>query len=204
MAGEKYIVAAADNSVQITVRNILNPEGYIFMEKCSDAVSLLRLVRSLHPDFIVADIGMQQTEARHALEIIGSEMLCAGILLGKYKDSVIFSMLEKSNAFSCCPKPVNRDVLLNTVEMAILNFNRVSGFDRKIKEMTSNYESMQLIERAKSMLMERDGLSEKDAYDFIRKRSMDCRMSMKSVAGDIVLSIKQAKEQHKSGTREQS
>ncbi len=186
MAGEKYIVAAIENPLQIAVRNILNPNGYAYLANCSDAVSLMRLVRSYHPDFIVVDIGIQQSDARHILETIDDEMLCACILIGEYRDSGILSMIEKANAISYCPKPLNRDIFLQTVEMALINYKRVFGLDVKLKAMTDNYESRKLVERAKWILMERDGLNEKEAYDRIRKKSMDSRMSMKSIAEAII------------------
>ena len=187
MSGEKYIVAATDNSLQIAVRNILNPNGYQFLGNCRDAISLMRLVRNFHPEFIVVDIVLQQSDARSALETIDDEMLCAIILLGDYKDSGIFSMLEKSNAMSYCSKPINREIFLHTVEMANMNYRRVFGLDMKLKEMKENYESRKLVERAKWILMELDGLSEKDAYDRMRKKSMDNRMTMKSIAEEIIL-----------------
>ncbi|MEN6315429.1 MAG: ANTAR domain-containing protein [Clostridiaceae bacterium] len=192
MPGEKYVVASADNPLQISVRNILNPEGYIFLGNCSDAISLLRLVRSYHPDFIVVDFGIWQSDARSTLETIDSEMLCASILLGDFRDTIIFSMMEQSNAMAYCPKPVNRDILLHTVGMTNMNYRRVLGLDKKLKEMTENYESRKLVERAKAILMERDGLTEKDAYDRMRKKSMDNRMTMKSVAEMIILKYKTA------------
>lgn len=190
MAGEKYILAATDNSLQIAVRNILNPSGYIFLGNCSDATSLIRLVRSFHPDFIVVDIAIQQSDVRNILETIDNEMLCASVLLGEYKDSGIFTIIEKSNAMSYCPKPLNRDIVLNTVEMANMNYKRVFGLDRKLKEMTEYYEGRKLVERAKQILMTRDGLSEKEAYERMRKKSMDERMTMKSIAETIILTYK--------------
>lgn len=186
MAGEKYIVAATDNSLQIAVRNILNPNGYMFLENCSDAISLMRLVRTFHPDFIVMDVGIQLSDARNTLETIDDEMLCASVLLGENKDIGIFSIIEKSNAISYCPKPLNRDIFLHTVVMANINYKRVSGLDKKLKDMTDNYETRKLVERAKWILMERDGLSEKDAYERMRKKSMDGRMSMKTIAESII------------------
>ena len=52
--------------------------------------------------------------------------------------------------------------------------------------MTENYESRKQVERAKWILMERDELSENEAYERIRKKSMDNRMSMKSIAEAII------------------
>jgi two-component system, response regulator PdtaR len=186
MAGEKYIVAASDNPVQISVRNILNPGGFAYLGNCGDAVSLIRLVRSYHPDFIVVDIGMQQAEFRKTLDTIDSEMLCACILLGDYRNASIEGLTEGSNVISFCPKPLNRELLIQTVEMANLNFKRIFELEKKLKEMTENYETRKAVERAKWILMDREGLSEKDAYDRLRKKSMDSRMSMRSIAESII------------------
>ncbi len=49
-------------------------------------------------------------------------------------------------------------------------------------------ESRKAIERAKGILMKREGLSEQGAYKLIRKYSMDKRKSMKEVAEAILLS----------------
>ena len=186
MAGEKYIVAAPENASQIAVRNILNPNGFTYLGNCGDAVSLMRLTRSFHPDFIVVDMGMQHSDVRNTIQTIDDEMLCATVLLGDYSDTGIFSLIEKANAISFCPKPVNRDVFLHTVELANINYKRVFGLDKKLKEMTENYESRKQVERAKWILMERDGLSENEAYERIRKKSMDNRMSMRSIAEAII------------------
>lgn len=186
MAGEKYIVAAGENPLQISVRNILNPNGFVFLGNCCDAISLMRLVRSYHPDFIVVDIAIQSGELRNMLETIDDEMLCACVVLGEYRDMAVITLLEKSRVLSFCPKPLNREILLNTIEMANINFKRVFELDRKLKEMTENYETRKVVERAKWILMDRDKLSEKDAYDRMRKKSMDNRMSMKSIAEAII------------------
>ncbi len=185
MAGEKYIVAATENSVQIALRNILNPNGYDYLEHCSDPVSLLRLVRSYHPYFIIVDSGMQISEVRSTLETVDEQLLCAVIMLGEYKDSAILSMMDRSNTMSFCPKPLNRDILLHTVDMALLNYKRVLELNARLKKMTERYEGSKRIELAKSLLME-DGLSEREAYEMIRKRSMDERTSLGSIANSII------------------
>lgn len=186
MPGEKYIVAASENSLQINIRNILNPCGYTFLGNCSDSASLLRLIRSCSPDFAIVDLNLKVRDIRTTLETIDDEMLCACITIGYYEDSDIIGLLKKSKALSFCPKPVHREIFLNTVEMAIINYNRVYELDKKLKEMTENYESRKTVERAKWILMERDGISENQAYERIRKKSMDTRLSMKSIADAII------------------
>ncbi|RCX17956.1 response regulator receiver and ANTAR domain protein [Anaerobacterium chartisolvens] len=186
MAGEKYIVAAVENPLQIAVRNILNPEGYFFLGNCSDAVSLIRLIRSYQPDFIVVDLGMQLRELRNVLETLEDEMLCACILIGDYSDGDVMDLMEKSKVLSFCPKPLNREVFIQVAAMANMNYKRVYELSKKLKEMTDNYETRKLVERAKWILMERNSLNENEAYEKMRKKSMDSRMSMRSIAEAII------------------
>lgn len=190
MTGGNYIVASTERSVQIAIRNILNPNGYVFLDCCSGAATLLRLVRSYHPEFIVVDAELQISEIRNTLEMIDDEVLCAIIVLGNYKDSVLFTLMEKSNTVSYCPKPLNSELLLYTVNMAVLNYRRVFNLNIKLRQMTDNYEGRKQVDRAKWLLMEREGLNEKEAYERIRKRSMDERQSMRTVADLIIYSFK--------------
>jgi len=187
VAGEKYIVAASDNPAQILVRNILNPLGYIFLGNCRDAASLMRLIRSYQPDFIVVDTSIKLGEFRKCLEAVDDEMLCACVITGEYKDAEIINILENSKVISFCPKPLSQDLLVNTVEMGLMYYKRVLKLKKELKEITENYETRKLIDRAKSILMNKYGLSENEAYEKMRKESMNTRNSLKSIAESIIL-----------------
>lgn len=186
MAGEKYLIATAENPFQISIRNILNPLGYIFLNNCSDLISLLRLIRSCHPDFVIIDMNIKIREMTNIIETIDDEMLCSIIAVGEQRYSDVFALMDKLRVLSFCPKPVNKDLLLHTVHMANINFRRIDDLNNKLKEMTENYETRKLVEKAKWILMDRDGISENDAYERMRRKSMDKRMSMKAIAEAII------------------
>jgi len=57
-------------------------------------------------------------------------------------------------------KPLSHEILINTVELALMSFRRIAEMDRKLRVMTDNYETRKQVERAKWILMERDGLTE--------------------------------------------
>ena len=186
MAGEKYIVATSENPFHIAVRNVLNPCGYMFLGNCSDSVSLLRLIRSYNPEFIVVDLAMQWRELKQTIDTVDDEMLCACILVGDYKDVEITNLVENSSVLSFCYKPMNKDILIHTTELANINYRRLFQLNKKLKEATENYETRKLIERAKHLLMERDNLSENEAYTRMRKKSMDSRVTMKYIAEAVI------------------
>lgn len=186
MSGEKYIVVALDNPAHIAVRNVLNPLGYMFLGNCSDATSMIRMIRSYNPDFAIVDVGVRISDYGSTLETIDEEMLCACIIIGDRKDELVSSLLNTSNAIAFCPKPLNRDVFGNIVDMAMLGFKRVNKLSSQLREMTENYETRKSVERAKWILMKRDGMSEKEAYERMRKKSMDNRMALKDIADAII------------------
>lgn len=188
MSREKYIVAAADNPSQISIRNILNPYGFMFLANCSDSISLLRLIRSYSPDFVIIDMGRQLNEILPVVDTIDDEMLCPCIIVGQNNDMEIDYLMEKTKVVTLFPKPLNKELLIHTVEMSLISFKRLSILYRKLREMTENYETRKAVERAKWILMEREGISESEAYERIRKKSMDTRTPIKALAEAIIFS----------------
>ncbi|MDP4183442.1 MAG: ANTAR domain-containing protein [Bacillota bacterium] len=186
MSSEKYIVAAADNPTQIAIRNILNPSGFIFLSNCNDPISLLRLVRSYNPDFIVADLGLQLRDLKPIIDTIDDEMICACILIGQQRDMELGELQEKSKVVTLCTKPLNKDLFIHTVDMALLSFKRVFELNKRLRDMTENYETRKAVERAKWILMEREGINENEAYERMRRKSMDARTPMKALADAII------------------
>jgi len=57
----------------------------------------------------------------------------------------------------------------------------------KTKVIQEELESRKKIEKAKGILMKQQGISEEDAYNLIRKSSMDKRVPMKDIAEAIIL-----------------
>ena len=85
---------------------------------------------------------------------------------------------------SLAPEPVfNNNVYFVTDYKDII---AAGPYYPALKEMTENYESRKVVERAKWILMERNNLNENEAYDRMRKKSMDSRMSMRSIAEAII------------------
>lgn len=55
--------------------------------------------------------------------------------------------------------------------------------------LSETLQSRKTIDRAKGKLMKHNGLSEAEAYDWLKKRAMDLRKSMKDVAEAILISL---------------
>jgi len=135
---------------------------------------------------VVVDYNIHAGELRTALDVIDDELLCACILVGDCKNADIMGILDNSRTISFCMKPLNRDILLQAVELTIMSYRRIFSLNKKLMEVTENFETRKAVERAKRILMERKGLSEKEAYESMRKKSMNSRMPLKTIAESII------------------
>jgi signal transduction protein with GAF and PtsI domain len=74
---------------------------------------------------------------------------------------------------------------------AVANQAAVAIENTKLREENAEvkqaFEERKLVDQAKALLMERDGLKEKDAYKLLQKTSRDRRKSMAEVANAIIL-----------------
>ena len=64
---------------------------------------------------------------------------------------------------------------------------RRCGGSSAIWPRSERLENRSIIEKAKGRIMERDGLSEQQAYDFIRKLSLTKGVSMRRIAEIILM-----------------
>lgn len=186
MAGERYLIATAENNFQITIRNILNPRGFCFLDNCHDSAVLMRLIRSYSPDFVVVDLGSHMKEVRGVIEAIDDELICTCILMGDEGEIEDFDILDKSRILSYCYKNRQKELLAYSVELGIFNYKRISRLEKKLKEMTETYETRKAVDKAKWILMNRHNICENDAYQRIRKKSMDTRLTMRAIADAII------------------
>lgn len=186
MAGEKYIIATADNNFQITVRNILNPRGYTFLAHCHDAVSFMRLIRTYTPDIVIADLSVKIKDIRAVIEAIDDELICTCIIIGEPMDMEMFDIVDKAKAAVYCSKGHERESLIHTIELGILNFKRIAKQERKLKEMAETYETRKAVDKAKWILIDKYKITEHEAYQRIRKKSMDTRFTMRAIAEAII------------------
>lgn len=186
MASEKYVIATAEISFQVFLRNILDPCGYMFLDGCTDAVSLIRLIRAYHPDFFMCDNTMNMAQTRLVLDTANDERLCPGIIFSEHINPEIRSILDNCEILSYVRKPVDPETLSITVAALLHDFYNLKESDKELNEAVMIRETETAISKAKEILMKKDKLTEAAAYQKIRVRSMQLRIPMKEVAESII------------------
>jgi response regulator NasT len=84
-------------------------------------------------------------------------------------------------------KPYRQSDLQPHIEVALARFNELRTLRSELVDVREALTVRKLVERAKGLLMETQGLKEAEAFRRIQKLSMDTRKSMKDVAEAILL-----------------
>lgn len=183
----KFILVGEDKKSLSSIKNALCSNGFIFLGYLAEQVNLLRFVRVKQPDFIIIDIGKNFKEYKNILETIDEDILAACILLIERKTDDITEFLRGSRIMTYVGKPVFDEVMLQIVDLSLINYFRIIDYEKKVSKLNDSLESRKIVEKAKWLLIEKEGFTEASAYEAIKKKSRNNRMTMREIAEAIIL-----------------
>lgn len=110
-----------------------------------------------------------------------------GILLivkSEVYDRVVYQV-EQSGILTL-QKPNSRQTIFGAVRLLAALGVRLRQMETKNKTLQEKMADIRAVNRAKWLLIEKLGMSEKDAHYFIEKRAMDSRCSRREVAENLI------------------
>jgi len=183
----KFIVSGEDKKSLGSVKNALSSNGHIFIGYLKEPLNVLRNIRSSEPDIVIMDIAGHFRDYKQVLEVIEEDMLCACILILDNITEEVYSFLNNSRVITYLRKPVFDEIILQITDFSLMNFRRVQEYESRVKKLNDTLESRKIIEKAKWILVEQEGLSEAEAYEAIKRRSRDNRVPMRDIADALIL-----------------
>ena len=134
------------------------------------------------------DIKMPLLDGLSAARIMMEEDVDAAIvLLTAYSEREFIDSAKDLGVSGYLVKPIDEKSLIPSIELAVARNREMRKLRRDIAKVSERLENRSIIEKAKGRIMERDGLSEQEAYDFIRKLSLEKGMSMRRVAEILLM-----------------
>lgn len=187
MTSDKFILFGEDKKTLSSVKNALVSNGYVYIGYSQNTYNILRHVRSCYPELVIIEITNKFTELRPVLEVLDEELLTACILIFETRNDEVVDFLRNRRVITYLIKPVFYEVVVQTADLTLMNFKRVIEYEQKVKKLNEAIESRKIIEKAKWILVERKGYTESEAYEIIKKKSRDNRITMKETAQAILL-----------------
>jgi response regulator NasT len=183
----RIIIADDESLIRMDLREMLGHLGFEVVAEASDGRTAVELARRLAPDLIIMDIKMPEMDGIAAAGEISRERIAPVVLLTAYSESSLIGRAKDAGVCGYLVKPFREAELTPVIELALARFGELRELEREVTDLKDALETRKLVERAKGVLMEVHGLRESDAFNRMRKTSMDNRKSMREVAEAILL-----------------
>jgi response regulator NasT len=187
MEQPRVIVADDESIVRMDLREMLESLGYLVVGEAGDGESALHLSRELKPDIVIMDIKMPGMDGIEAGRTLTEERIAPVLLLTAYSQQDLVERAKEAGVMAYIVKPFHEADLAPAIEVALQRWDEFTSLEREVEDLKEALETRKLVDRAKGILMDSQGLSEADAFRRIQKTSMDQRKPMKEVAEAIVL-----------------
>jgi response regulator NasT len=188
MAQQLRLVIADDESlIRMNLKETLVGLGYLVVGEAGDGVSVVNLARELRPDLVIMDFKMPKLDGIQAAKVLTEDKIAPVLLLTAYSDRELVDRAREAGVVNYIVKPFRDAELLPAIEIAMARYAEFQEMDKKIGDLTEVLETRKLVERAKGVLMDTQGLKEQEAFRKIQQLSMNTRKSMREIAQAILL-----------------
>lgn len=184
----RVVIADDEPITRMDIKEILEEKGYEVIGEAADGFDAVELCKAKKPELVLMDIKMPLLDGLSAARIMMEEDVDAAIvLLTAYSEREFIDSAKDLGVSGYLVKPIDEKSLIPSIELAVARSKEMRKLRRDIAKVSERLENRSIIEKAKGRIMERDGLSEQEAYDFIRKLSLEKGMSMRRVAEILLM-----------------
>ena len=187
MAQTRLVIADDESIIRMNLKETLVGLGYLVVGEAGDGVSVIHLSRELRPDLVLMDIKMPKLDGIAAARILTEEKIAPVLLLTAYSDRELVDRAREAGVVNYIVKPFREGELLPAIEIAMARYQEFLEMDKQLTDLKETLDTRKLVERAKGVLMDTQGLKETEAFRKIQQLSMNTRKSMKEIAQAILL-----------------
>ncbi len=187
---QKKRIVIIDDSLnsRAALGEALERRGFEVAAKGASGFDAISLARELRPDVVFLAVGLPEMDGLSAAAQILEAHPLPIIILSSQLNPELIQRAKEVGVMAYMVKPLREEELLPTIELAVSRFEEFTALRKENEDLKRTLEGRKLIERAKGVLMERENISEQQAFARIQKASMNTRRSMAEIAQAILLS----------------
>lgn len=182
----RVVIAEDEAIIRLDLKETLEEEGYDVVGETGRGDKAVELVRELRPDLVILDIKMPGMDGLAAARIISAEKVCGILILTAFSQREVIEEARDAGALAYLVKPFQKSDLIPAIEVAIGRFREMQSLNGEIDALGEQLEIRKTLDRAKGILMDKYKLSEADSFGFLQRSAMNLRLTMHTVAGQVV------------------
>ncbi|MDX8035927.1 response regulator [Lentzea sp. BCCO 10_0856] len=182
----RVLVAEDEALIRLDLVEMLREEGYDVAGEAADGEEAIKLATELNPDLVILDVKMPKVDGIEAAQQIAGNRIAPVVILTAFSQRDLVERARDAGAMAYLVKPFAKRDLVPAIELAISRFSELAALEQEVAGLTERLETRKVVERAKGILMTKQGLSEPEAFRWVQRTAMDRRTTMKAVAEAVI------------------
>jgi response regulator NasT len=189
----RILIAEDETIIRLDLRELLERSGFEVCAEAKDGEEAILLARSERPDLAVLDVKMPRLDGIEAARRILDERPIPIVMLTAYGQDELVSRAVEAGVFGYLVKPFREQDLLPAIRAARARHEELQAVREEAESLSEALATRKVIERAKGLLMEKEGLTEQDAFARLRKASQISSRPLKVVAEALIATFENSR-----------
>lgn len=185
----RILVAEDDTIIRLDLRGLLEAAGFEVCAEARDGEEAVALARETDPDVALLDVKMPRLDGIEAARRILDERPIPIVMVTAYGEQELVSRAVEAGVFAYLVKPFRESDLLPAIETARARHAELVAVREEAESLSEALAARKSIERAKGILMQREGLSEEEAFARLRKASQISGRPLRVVADALIATV---------------
>jgi two-component system, response regulator PdtaR len=182
----RILIAEDETIIRLDLKELLERAGFEVCAEARDGAEAVELARSEEPDVAVLDVKMPRLDGIEAARRILDERPIPIVMLTAYGQEELVSRAVEAGVFGYLVKPFREQDLVPAIRAARARHEELAAVREEAESLSEALAARKLIERAKGLLMEREKLTEGEAFARLRKASQVSGRPLKVVAEALI------------------
>ncbi len=185
----RILIAEDETIIRLDLRELLERAGFEVCAEAKDGEEAVELARSARPDLALLDVKMPRLDGIEAARRILDERPIPIVMVTAYGEEELVSRAVEAGVFGYLVKPFRESDLLPAIATARARHEELAALREEAESLSEALAARKAIERAKGLLMEREGLTEQEAFARLRKASQISGRPLKVVADALIATL---------------
>ena len=182
----RILVAEDETIIRLDLKETLERAGFEVCGEARDGEEAVELAREEKPDLAVLDVKMPRLDGIEAARRILDERPIPIVMLTAYGHDEFVARAVEAGVFAYLVKPFRESDLLPAIQTAKARYAELEALREEAESLAEALATRKVVERAKGLLMEQEGLSEQDAFTRLQRVSQTSGRPMKVVAEALI------------------
>src|SRR5512141_613561 len=185
----RILIAEDETIIRLDLRGLLERAGHEIAGEARDGEEAVALAHELEPDLAIMDVKMPRLDGIEAAKRILDERPMPIVLLTAYGQQELVARAVEAGVFGYLVKPFREQDLMPAIATARARHEELAAVREEADALAEALSARKAIERAKGLLMEREGLTEEAAFARLRKASQVSGRPLRVIADALIATL---------------